>query len=284
MTSRIFQEGLLANQVAIVTGGGTGIGLAIARELLDVGAVVVLASRKPEHLEPAREWLVARHPGRVFTEIVDIRDRARVEEVVDRVVASRGRLDLLVNCGGGQFFAPAATITPKGFEAVVSTNLLGTWWMTSAAARAWMLEHGGKIVNVTMLTSRGFAGMAHSVAARSGVEGMTRTLAVEWAPFDIRLNCVAPGYIASTGFRNYPDGERWAKEMLAPQVPLKRLGRSEEIAWQVVFLASPAGDYVTGQVLTVDGGRSLWGDHWPIPDRVPMPDVPIETLPWEEED
>ena len=133
-----------------------------------------------------------------------------------------------------------------------------------------------------MLTSRGFGGMAHSVAARSGVEGMTRTLAVEWAPFGVRLNCVAPGYIASGGLRKYPDGERMAKDHLQPAVPLKRLGRSDEVAWMVAYLAGPGGDYITGQTLVVDGGRTLWGDHWLVPDPSPMPEVEIERLPWED--
>lgn len=160
------------------------------------------------------------------------------------------------------------------------TNLTGTWNLTRAAADAWMLAHGGQVVNITMLTTRTFPGMAHSVAARSGVEAMSRTLAVEWAARNIRVNCVAPGLIASSGLRNYPDGVNLARQIQAT-VPLKRLGTTEEIAWAVAWLVSPAGAYVTGQLVTIDGGRSLWGDWWPIPDPDPLPVVEIPKASWD---
>jgi citronellol/citronellal dehydrogenase len=278
--SRIFRDDIFAGTVAIVTGGGTGIGVAIARELAQLGASVTIASRKAAHIEPAAAGLSAELGRTVTGDIVDIRDRASCTALVERVIAREGRLDLLVNNGGGQFMSPAENISPKGWDAVIATNLTGTWNLTRAAADAWMLANGGHVVNVTMLTTRTFPGMAHSVAARSGVEALSRTLAVEWASRNVRVNCVAPGVIASSGLDNYPDGVNLGRAM-QQTVPLKRLGTCEEIAWAVAWLASPAGAYVTGQVLTIDGGRTLWGDWWPIPDPEVLPEVTVPRQPWE---
>jgi NAD(P)-dependent dehydrogenase (short-subunit alcohol dehydrogenase family) len=280
MSSQIFRDGLLDGKVALVTGGGTGIGAAIARELGRLGATVVIASRKADHIHPAAAGLSAELGTTVYGEVLDIRDRDNVRAVIDGIVARHGRLDLLVNNGGGQFMSPAEAIRDKGFDAVIATNLTGTWNVTRAAADAWMLAHGGRVVNITMLTKRGFPGMAHSVAARSGVEAMTRTLAIEWAKNGILLNCIEPGLIASSGIHNYPNGVAMMTEFQR-FVPAKRLGTTDEIAWLVAYLASPAGDYVTGQTWVVDGGKELWGDAWPIPDPDVMPEVVVPTEPWE---
>lgn len=209
----------------------------------------------------------------------DIRDREAVAALFDTVIARHGRLDHVVNNGGGQFFAPAEAITPNGFDAVVKTNLTGTWNITRGAADAWMLANGGTLTNITMLTGRAFPGMAHSHAARSGVEALTRTLAVEWAARGIRINSVAPGFIASSGITRYPQGLEFVRT-LQRHVPMKRLGTCDEIAWLVAFLHSPAGAYITGQTLTVDGGKALWGDYWPIPDPDPLPPIEIPPDPW----
>jgi NAD(P)-dependent dehydrogenase (short-subunit alcohol dehydrogenase family) len=281
MSSRLFRDDLLSGQVALVTGGGTGIGAAIARELTRLGATVVIASRKEAHIRPAAEGLSAELGRTVHGEILDIRDRDALNAGVSRILAAHGRIDVLVNNGGGQFFSPAEAITPKGWDAVIATNLTGTWNATRAVADAWMLAHGGVIVNVTMLTRRTFPGMAHSVAARSGVEAMSRTLAIEWANRGIRVNCVAPGYVASSGLKRYPAGLALVEKMQS-LVPLKRLASCEEIAWWVAFLASPAGAYVTGQTLTVDGGKELWGDYWPIPDPPGLGPVVVPPEPWED--
>ncbi len=280
MSSQIFRDGLLDGKVALVTGGGTGIGAAIARELGRLGATVVIASRKADHIHPAAAGLSAELGTTVYGEVLDIRDRDNVRAVIEGIVARHGRLDLLVNNGGGQFMSPAEAIRDKGFDAVIATNLTGTWNVTRAAADAWMLAHGGRVVNITMLTKRGFPGMAHSVAARSGVEAMTRTLAIEWAKNGILLNCIEPGLIASSGIHNYPNGVAMMTEFQR-FVPAKRLGTTDEIAWLVAYLASPAGDYVTGQTWVVDGGKELWGDAWPIPDPDVMPEVVVPTEPWE---
>ena len=212
--------------------------------------------------------------------LCDIRDRDQVRAAVQRVLDHSGRLDLLVNNGGGQFFGPAETIKPNGWDAVVATNLTGTWNMTRAAADAHMLAHGGTIINVTMMTRGAFPGMAHSVSARAGVEAMTRTLAVEWAAKGIRINSIAPGFVASQGITRYPGGLELIQQMQS-RVPLKRLATCEEIAWAVAWLASPAGAYVTGQVIPIDGGKSLWGDWWPIADPAELPQVEIPKEPWE---
>ncbi|MCA9569097.1 MAG: SDR family oxidoreductase [Myxococcales bacterium] len=281
MNSTIFRDGLFDGQVAVVSGGGTGIGAAIARELARLGCTVVIASRKRDVIERAAAGLTAQVGREVFGDVCDIRDRDGVRALVDRTLERHGRIDHLVNNGGGQFFAPAETITPNGFDAVVSTNLTGTWNLTRAAADAWMLANGGTVTNITMLTKRAFPGMAHSHAARAGVEALTRTLSVEWAARGVRINSIAPGYIASSGIQRYPQGLDLIRTM-QKVVPMKRLGTCDEVAWMVAFLHSPAGAYITGQTLTVDGGKELWGDYWPIPDPDPLPPIEVPVEPWDE--
>jgi len=152
--------------------------------------------------------------------------------------------------------------------------------MIRGASDAWMLRHGGRIVNITMLWERGFPGMAHSVAARNGVHALTRTLAVEWAGRGIRINSVAPGYVSSSGLKRYP-AYLGVLDRMPQVVPLKRLARREEVAWLVAYLVGPAGDYITGQIWNVDGGKELWGDIWPIPDPKDLGPAIPETDPWE---
>lgn len=282
MNSQIFRDGLLDGQVALVTGGGTGIGAATTRELTRLGATVVIASRKPENIEPAAKGLSEELGRPVHGRLLDIRDRDSVRSLTEGIVTDFGSLDIVINNGGGQFFSPAEAISDKGWDAVVATNLTGTWNVTRAAADAWMLKHGGTVVNITMLTDRAFPGMTHSVAARSGVEAMTRTLAVEWASRGIRLNSVAPGFVASSGIRRYPAGLDLISKMRS-YVPMKRLATCDEVAWLVSFLCSPAGAYITGQTLTLDGGKTLWGDWWPIPDPPDVGQVEIPREPWEED-
>jgi NAD(P)-dependent dehydrogenase (short-subunit alcohol dehydrogenase family) len=283
MSSQVFKDGILDGAVAIVTGGGSGIGSATARELARLGATVVIASRKTERIEAAAAGL-SEEIGRTIEGIAtDIRDRDAVEHLVSTTMDRHGRIDVLVNNGGGQFLSPAQFITPNGFDAVIATNLTGTWNLTQSVANAWMLENGGgRIINITMNTHRGFPGMAHSVAARAGVEGMTKTLAIEWAFANIQVNCIQPGVIASSGLRSYPDAQTMVRQA-QQQIPAKRLGTVDEIAWAVAYLASPAGNYITGATLAVDGGRSHWGDTWPIPDPEPMPEWTIPLEPWEKQ-
>ena len=182
---------------------------------------------------------------------------------MDGVLERYGRINTLVNNAGGQFMSPAEDITPKGFRTVVALNLEGTWLMTHAAAtRAMIPQGGGKVISVTLSPHHGLPGMAHSAAARAAVENMTRTLAVEWARFGVRLTAIATGHFATEVLQKYPPP---VYEGVAKTVPLGRLGQPEEQAWLVAYLASPAGDYHSGAVITIDGARDDWLGPWPPP-------------------
>jgi NAD(P)-dependent dehydrogenase (short-subunit alcohol dehydrogenase family) len=260
MPSKIFQPGLLDGQVAIVTGGGSGLGRAAALELAALGAHVVVAGRRQEPLDETADLA---GEGRVEGRVCDIREEDQVDALVDGVLEHHGRIDLLVNNAGGQFLSPAEDITPKGFRTVIRLNVEGTWLMTHAVAtRAMMPEaRGGKIVNVTLSPHHGLPGMAHSSAARAAVENLTRVLSIEWARFGIRLTAVAPGPMSTETMRTkYPKA---VVEGAAGTVPLGRLGTEEEFAWLIAYLASPAGDYFSGAVLTIDGARDNWFGAWP---------------------
>jgi len=261
--SSIFAPGLFEGQVAIVTGGGTGIGLRVAEELASLGARVAIGSRKPENLEAGLATLKATGSEAVALEL-DVREPESCERFVQQVVERFGRVDVLVNNAGGQFPCPAQNLSPRGFEAVVKNNLNGLFFMTLATANLAMIpQKKGRIVNVIADIARGFPGMVHTGAARAGVDNMTKTLAVEWARFGIRVNACAPGTIRSSGTQQY--GEE-TLELARRATPLKRLGTVDEVSRVIVFLASDANDYVTGSTYYVDGGGSLWGDVWPIED------------------
>jgi citronellol/citronellal dehydrogenase len=279
MSSQIFREDVLKGQTALVTGGATGIGAAVARELGQQGARVIIAARNQERVERAAAALGEELGREVVGLALDIRERDQVQAQVTDIVAAHGGIQILVNNAGGQFMSPAEGIRPRGWDAVVKTNLTGTWNMTRAVADACMLKHGGRVIHITMLTDRGFPGMAHSVAARAGVEAMTRTLAVEWAQRGILMNCVQPGIVNSSGLANYPAGALLAQQTQG-EIPMMRLGSCEEIAWMVAFLAGPGGGYITGQRFIVDGGRTLWGNTWPLQPPDPLPPVDIHFEDW----
>ena len=264
MPSKIFQPGLLDGQVAVVTGGGSGLGRASALELAALGARVVVCGRRSEPLD---ETAAAAEGGRVEALVCDIREEDQVEELVSAVLERHGQIDLLVNNAGGQYMTPAEDITPKGFRTVIRLNVEGTWLMTHAVATRAMMggrsghPRGGKIVNVTLSPHHGLPGMAHSSAARAAVENLTRVLSIEWARFGIRLTALAAGHFATETLRTkYP---AQVVEGVAGTVPLQRLGTEEEFAWLVAYLASPAGDYLSGAVLTIDGARDNWFGAWP---------------------
>jgi len=261
-----FAPDLFQGQVAIVTGGGSGIGLEVARELGKLGANIAICGRKPDKIEAGLASL--RSAGlsdeHLLGATCDIRDVAQVEAFVRSTRERFGRIDILINNAGGQFPSPAQHISPKGFEAVIRNNLNGTFFMTREVANAAMIpQKRGRIVNITAQVFRGFPGMAHTGAARAGVENLTRTLAVEWACHGIRVNAVAPGVIRSSGTDQYGEA---LLENARKSNPLKRWGTVDEVARLVVFLSSNMNDFITGAIVPIDGAGSLWGDIWPIPE------------------
>jgi len=258
-SQRVFAPGIFKDQVAIVTGGGSGIGLATAAELIRCGARVAICGRTPDKLAAAAAQL---GPD-ALAATCDIREPGQVEAMVKQVLERWGRIDIVVNNAGGQFPSPAQMISPNGFLAVVKNNLVGTFHVCREVANQWMIpQKGGRIINVIANIYRGFPGMAHTGAARAGVENLTMTLAVEWAQFGILVNAVAPGIILSSGTAQYPPQ---LLERGIAETPLKRAGTVEEVAASIVFLASPAAAYITGTTLRIDGAQSLWGHTWEIP-------------------
>ena len=187
----------------LVTGGGSGIGYAIAKQFLECGAEVFICSRKAERIEKAVQTLSPL--GNVHGHLLDIREPEQIAQMADFITAKGGKLDILVNNAGGQFISPAADISPRGWQAVVNTNLNGTWFVTQTMAQRFFFpQNNGVVLNIVVNNFRGLPGMAHTGAARAGVMNLTKTLAVEWASRGIRLNCIAPGIIQSSGLENYP--------------------------------------------------------------------------------
>ncbi|HEX2071400.1 MAG TPA: SDR family oxidoreductase [Thermoleophilaceae bacterium] len=260
MGSEIFRPGLLDGQVALVSGGGSGLGRRTAIELAALGARVVICGRRAE---PLAETVALCAEGRCSAHPCDIREEDQVDGLVDAVLADHGKIDLLVNNAGGQFLTPAEDITPKGFRTVIRLNVEGTWLMTHAVATKAMIPggNGGKIVNVTLSPHNGLPGMAHSSAARAAVENLTRVLSIEWSRYGIKLNALAAGQFGTETLRTkYPQA---IVDHLEQTVPLGRLGTEEEFAWAVAYLASPAGDFYSGAVITMDGARDNWFGTWP---------------------
>ena len=254
----IFAKDVLEDRTAIVTGGGTGIGRCIAVELARVGANVVICGRKLEHLGAASEEL-RDLGGSSLALQADIRDIESVQRSVQATIDKFGSIDLLVNNAGGQFAAPAESFSVNGWNAVINNNLNGTWYMTQAVATKWMIPNrGGKIINIVACIWRGMPGIAHTGAARAGVVNLTKTLSIEWAKYNILINCIAPGNIFTEGWKNAYGAQR--AETIRSQIPLQRLGRPEDVARAVVYLASTAGDYITGETIAIDGGQQHWGN------------------------
>lgn len=270
MVPTIFRPGLFAGRVALVTGGGTGIGFAIARELGALGARVYLGARKLERLESAAGRL--REEGVAATAIaLNVRDEEQVRSVIERITAESGGLDLLVNNAGGQFPSPAGQIRKKGWDAVLETNLTGTFLCCREAFASSMEARGGAIVNIIADMWRGFPGMAHTGAARAGVDNLTKSLAVEWAHRGVRVNAVAPGIILSSGIDNYDPTFQQVFLDMKDNIPARRLGTEEEVSAAVLFLLSPAAAFITGATLRVDGGGSLWRMIWDVPEHDRLP-------------
>lgn len=254
----MFQADLFKGKMVLVTGGGSGIGFSIAKKFLQLGAQVIISSRKEEKLKAALEQLTRYGTCRYV--VCDIRLPEHTEALAEDIKKNEGRLDILINNAGGQFPSPAEAISPKGFAAVVNNNLNGTWNMTHAIAnRLFIPQNQGVIVNIIAQIFRGFPGMAHTGAARAGVDNLTKTLAVEWSKYHININAIAPGFIQSSGMEQYPEE---FKQGMVQVVPARRLGTVDEVADLALFLSSPNVSYITGETIYIDGGQRLWGDLW----------------------
>lgn len=256
----VFASDLFKGRTVAVTGAGGGLGLAIASLFARLGATLAVCGRNPEKLENAAEFLRS-FGGEVLTREMTIRDPEQAAAFVETVHDRFGGLDVLVNNAGGQFPQPALDYSVKGWNAVIDTNLNGTWWMMQSAAKKWV-EAGtsGNIVSIVADVWRGMPGIAHTCAARAGVIFLSKSVAVEWAPHGIRVNCVAPGCCESTGFGNYPPE---GAATFGESNPMRRAGDEWDVAEGVVYVAAPSGKFITGEVLNIDGGQQMWGDPWP---------------------
>lgn len=250
----VFHAGLFAGQVVVVTGGGSGIGRCTAHELAALGAHVVLLGRRLDKLQDVAGEIVA-DGGRCSFHACDIRDETAVQDVVQAIVATHGRIHGLVNNAGGQYMTPLEDISAKGWNAVVATNLTGGFLVARECYRQSMQAHGGAIVNIVADMWGSMPGMGHSGAARAGMVSFTETAALEWARSGVRVNAVAPGYIASSGMDHYPPEAAPMLREMRETVPAGRFGTEAETSAGIVFLLSPAASFISGSVLRIDGAR-----------------------------
>ena len=276
---------LFKGQVVVVTGAGSGFGLAIACLFARLGADLAISGRHVERLAAAKTFLEG-FGGRVFARTFNIREPESCVSFIADVWGELGRLDVLVNNAGGQFPQAALDFKPKGWAAVIDNNLNGTWYMMQAAARQWVergaqgtktgdkatgdtqtedaktgvMKEAGNIINIAADVWRGMPGIAHTAAARAGVIYAAKSVAVEWAPYGIRVNCIAPGCLETSGFAHYPP--EGAKTYTQAN-PMRRTGDAWDVAEACVYLGAASGKFITGEVLTIDGGQQLWGDPWP---------------------
>lgn len=264
----VFRAQLFEGQTIIVTGGGSGIGRCTAHELASLGAHVVITGRKAEKLDKTVAE-IREDGGSVSSLVFDIRDEDAVKQSVKAVLAERGRIDGLVNNAGGQYPMPLAMIGKKGWDAVIASNLTGGFLMARETYTQWMQKNGGAIVNMIADMWGGMPGMGHSGAARAGMLNFTETAAIEWGVSGVRVNAVAPGFVASSGMDHYDP--TFAKEVipqLAGQAPLKRLGEEAEVSSAIVWLLSEGAAFVTGSCIKIDGGESLGiGPVFPLLDH-----------------
>ncbi|MBL4905869.1 MAG: SDR family oxidoreductase [Sneathiella sp.] len=268
MTYRsIFRPGLFEGQTIVVTGGGSGIGRCTAHELVSLGAKVAIVGRNDEKLATVKAEIEAAN-GTASTHICDIRIEESVRDTISKILEIHGAINGLVNNAGGQFPAPLESISLKGWEAVVKTNLTGGFLMARECYTQWMKENGGgSIVNITADMWLSMPGMGHSGAARKGMMSFSETAALEWAPAGVRVNTVAPGWIMSSGMDTYPE---WYQETivgLADDNPAKRLGTESETSAAIVFLLSEAAAFISGSSIRVDGAAPNARTNWPMPSH-----------------
>jgi citronellol/citronellal dehydrogenase len=259
----VFRPELFAGQVLWVTGGGSGIGRCVAHELASLGARVIISGRTQAKLDAVAAEITA-DGGRCDTAAFDIRDEEAVKAGVAAVIAKHGPVSGLVNNAGGQFPAPLLAISKKGFDAVVANNLTGGFLMMRELFNQCMQAHGGSIVNMTADFRNGMPGMGHSGAARAGMSNLTMTAAFEWAHAGVRVNAVAPGWIASSGMDTYGGAMRAFIPKLKNHVPLRRMGEEAEVSGAIVFLLSPAAAFITGVTVQIDGAASLGSEIFPL--------------------
>lgn len=257
----IFRPGLLAGKRLLITGGGSGMGKATATLAARLGAQVAICGRSPEKLAATKAFVREATGTELHAAVCNIRDPDSVERFVGEVFEAFGGLDTLVNNAGGQFPQDALDFSRKGWLAVIDTNLNGTWWMMQEAAKLWR-ERGepGNVVNIVANVERGMPQAAHTCAARAGVIYLSKTVATEWAPHNIRVNCVGPGVIETEGFGVYPEE---ALVRFHKANPMKIRGDAWDVAEQIVYLASPAARFINGEVVIIDGGQAQWGVVWP---------------------
>jgi NAD(P)-dependent dehydrogenase (short-subunit alcohol dehydrogenase family) len=262
----VFRDRLLEGQTRLVSGGGSGMGKSIAFLAARLGANIAICGRRADKLEKAAEAIEAATGRPVLPVAMTIREPDHVEALVDAVHARFGGLSALINNAGGQFPQDAIDFSRKGWLAVIDTNLNGSWWMMQEAARRWIAAGAaGNIINIVAQVERGMPQAAHSCAARAGVIYLSKTVATEWAPHRIRVNCIAPGVIETEGFHVYPEH---ALKRFHEANPMKTRGDAWDVAEAVVYLAAPSARFITGECLVIDGGQSQWGVVWPagMPD------------------
>lgn len=260
----IFHPELFKGQTFIVTGGGSGIGRCTAHELATLGARVALVGRKAEKVEAVKAEILE-DGGLASAHACDIREEESVKATVAAIIEEHGGLNGVVNNAGGQFPSPLTGINQKGWETVVRTNLTGGFLMAREAYTQALAKTGGAIVNIVADMWGGMPGMGHSGAARAGMVNFTQTAAVEWGTSGVRVNAVAPGWIASSGMDNYPEQMKDWIRSLGDNVPIKRMGTESEVSAAICFLLSPGAAFISGDCLRIDGGASQGGRMWPLP-------------------
>ncbi|MDP5209275.1 SDR family oxidoreductase [Microbulbifer sp. 2205BS26-8] len=255
----VYSPELFKGKQILISGGGSGIGKASAWLYARLGAKVILCGRNMDKLQTAAQ-VMSKAQLDVEIRRIDIRNATFVDQLFEDIWQTLGGIDILFNNAGGQFPKPAIDISPNGWKAVIDNNLNGTWFMMQAAAKKWR-SHGrpGNIINMTTVIDRGMFDIAHTCAARAGIIYTTKTVAVEWAPFNIRVNCIAPGVISSEGMHAYDIS---AVESFTGSNPMKRFGTVWEVAELVGYLGSNASNFMTGEVITLDGGGRYWGELW----------------------